>query len=171
LTELLSSPASCKMGDSRIAEVPSEFSTQPSTASPSRKSSLSRFSFDSPDELSLSASSSSCGSCLSARSLRHAATTAFDPDSDPISPKTPRRLRERVLASRTEALRRNLVSPWHGLQSEGSKKRCKELSLPCVEVGYWSVLDLGRTQGQLSNRSQEEARRSTREVLKHCSSK
>jgi len=45
--------------------------------------------------------------------------------------------------------------------------RNRELSLPCVEVGYWSTLDYGRTEkGELSKSRQEEVRYYAREMLR-----
>jgi len=80
------------------------------------------------------------------------------------SRKTPRRARQRIMAEVEAAKRR---AP-HGtpVWRRPTSVDARELSLPCVEVGYWSVWELGRTdRGKLANHRQEEIRREARRVL------
>jgi len=79
------------------------------------------------------------------------------------SPKTPTRLRERINAAREQAKENDPIRPWHGVNAA----RSRELSLPCAEVGYWSVWQLGRTEnGKLANPQSEQVRRAAREKLR-----
>lgn len=147
---------------------PSEVSTAAPSQSPSRRGSFTRSSIKEEDvlfltpELPLSQGSraSSCTPQFSRPSL---------PGESPglkSSPNARRRARKHFQAVLEDARGRNPLSPWLDVKSV-LPKRNRELSLPCVEVGYWSVLDFEKTGNcKLSISRQEEVRRLTREMLR-----
>jgi len=167
----------------------SQMSTQPPSESPSRRGSIASFSMEDIVEENMSLTSPSPFPCClesfpgepgtlhcavdtqsqSSQSLAGSSTRSSPQwGSTKSSPKTPTRLRERVKAAQEEAP----VRPWLGLRdgcsvdkSTGMHRNVR-MSLPCVEVGYWSVFDLGRTAtGSLATPRQEDLRRTARDNM------
>lgn len=106
----------------------------------------------------------------------------FNPELTPR--KAPSRLRQRVKAAQESCRRahpRNAFIWHHGQASRffnehrritskraTSLEPCIQMSVPCVELGYWSVLELGQTKdGKLSGGRQEEVRRCARNIMRH----
>jgi len=152
---------------SEVSTMPSSgMSTMPSSESPSRRDSQARCSME---EYFSSAPTSELTDMTDLCNKIRCSSAGVSEVAQPViggvkrSPKTPTRLRERINAAREQAKENIPIRPWHGAHAA----RSRELSLPCAEVGYWSVWKLGMTEnGKLANPQTEQVRRAAREKLR-----
>lgn len=183
LTDILDAPS---VGKESLSEqstnCPSLVSTAVSSESPSRRGSVDRGSTPPGELLSLTIEEAVCPSpslpspfhnfhsvsaratsCLPSMCQEHTLSESTTKRAL-SSRRTPRRARQRIKAEAKAAMSNPRSPIWRRASSVDNRA----LSLPCVEVGYWSVWELGRTAGrhvELSNCRQEEIRAEARRVL------